>query len=136
MSARATAVLGMAVRRPGPGEPVPPVVEGLVFCHAPGGANADPDALAAAESVASMLQEGSSDGILEGWPPEDRYLHLWHICLWLDTSPRPGGPGGSFDWRALPPCPLRQRQFMMSFVAAVRSGGLVRERRPEWPSLP
>lgn len=130
----AAVVFGMAAPKPERGKPVPRAIEGVLFAHAPVGANT-PGTLETALDIARTLQEHSGDGVLEGWPPEDEYIHLWHILL-LVRQTSPGHATGTMDYTAKPCCPLAQRNMMMDFIAALRRTGIKVDRNAAWPEVP
>lgn len=120
----AKVVLGMAVPKPEAGKPVPRTVEAVLFADVAdegGGVRAWNFARGIARSIM-----GDGDEILEGWPPEEEFAHLWRITLRVEPS-GPRSAGIDMDYLALPGCPLDQRQQMMGFVAALR--GAMREGR-------
>ncbi len=124
-------VFGMAVPKPDPSRPAKRFAECVLPMHVPEGQpGAGAAELRAALGLAADVQESTADGVLEGWPPESDFVHLWRINMLLE-----GGRGDSYDiwldWSAAPCCPLRQRGLMMDFVAALRrSGPRAGGRRP------
>lgn len=63
--------------------------------------------------------------IIEGWPEEREWRHLWHIDI--KCQPTHGSRARiEADYSAMPDCPFQQRQEMMavygSFRAAMRAG--------------
>lgn len=121
----AKVVLGMAVPKPEAGKPVPRTVEAVLFAHVPERGGESVRAANFARAIARCIM-GDGDAILEGWPPEEEYAHLWRITLEVAPS-GPKSAGIGMDYIALPGCPLDQRQQMMGFVSVLR--GAMREGR-------
>lgn len=125
MSRRASKVVfGMAVPKPEAGKPVPRTVEAVLFVDVADEGGSVRAANFAREIVRCITGEG--DVILEGWPQEEDYDHLWRITLGIE-------PRGwrdldiDMDYIALPGCPLDQRQQMVTFLSFLR--GAMREGR-------
>ena len=113
-----TVVLGMAVPKPEAGKPATRMVEAVLFAHVPENGGESVRAANFARAIARAIM-GDGDDILEGWPPEEDYRHLWRITLEVAPS-GPKSAGIEMDYLALPGCPLDQRQQMMAFVAVLR----------------
>lgn len=95
----------------------------LCFAHCPA-LDADPGAVSvrAANFARQVLNRicGNQPGtIIEGWPEESEYRHLWHITLRLAPT-RGTRASVSADYSAMPDCPLEQRQEMMQIYRAFR----------------
>ena len=95
----------------------------LCFAHCPA-LDADPGAVSvrAANFARQVLNRicGNQPGtIIEGWPEEVEYRHLWHITLRLAPT-RGTRASVSADYSAMPGCPLEQRQEMMQIYRAFR----------------
>lgn len=114
-------IVGVAVPKPPPGgydraDPPEPV------CFAfspplPDGASIQAHNLAR-RFVNAVTAFGEGD-ILEGWPPEDEYLHLWHVTI-TTTARGARRLDVGVDYQRLPGCSNEGARQMMEVYRAVR----------------
>lgn len=59
----------------------------------------------AALDIARSLEESAGEGILEGWPPEDGYCHVWRVYVRFRLDgPRRFGDVSVGEWRSFRFC--------------------------------
>ena len=79
-----------------------------------------------ARAVLKRICGDDPSGIMEGWPEEKDWRHLWHITLTMRPTRGNKAQIGA-DYHAMPDCPLEQRGDMMAifraFQTAMRAGG-------------
>ena len=73
-----------------------------------------------ARGIMSRIAGDDPDGIMEGWPSESEWWHLWHIDIKAEAK---FGNRASIeaDYHAMPCCPLSQRQSMMEVYRALQT---------------
>lgn len=72
-----------------------------------------------ARAITARLSEGSGGDIIEGYPPEAEYTHLWHI--YIKCQPTHGVRAAiGMDYERLPGCPNGAAADMMELYAHIR----------------
>lgn len=111
-------VIGAAAERPTQDAPHPKALPLIHFAHCreledDAGSLRVRDANLARAVLERICSDGGHTDIIEGWPPEERYIHLWHITLEICVARGGSQVDLSADYRALDCCPIGQRREMM-----------------------